>query len=77
MGLSHKMKETRLLEELPNLLGAIIMSKIEEHYIYDKKLYLKTYSAPLKNELFTIKESLILKLNEVVDEEILKDIVIR
>ncbi len=77
MGLSHKVKETKVLGALPDLLGEVIFKKIEEHYIYDQKLFLKTYSAPLKNELFVIKDALLQKLNEVVDETILKDIIIR
>ena len=77
MGLSHKLNEAKVLDQVTDLLGNAISNKIHERYIYEGKLFLKTHSAPLRNELFVIKAALLEKIKEAVPEIEIEDIVIR
>ncbi len=42
MGLGHKLKETQVLDCIPELLGEAINKKIIERYVYEKKLFIRT-----------------------------------
>ncbi|MCB0503297.1 MAG: DUF721 domain-containing protein [Bacteroidetes bacterium] len=77
MGLGHKIKETKVLECIPEFLGTAIDRKITERYIHDQKLFIRTNSAPLRNELFLIKDALFQKIIGVVGQGVIKDIVVR
>ena len=77
MGLGQKIKETKVLECIPELLGTAIDRKISERYIYEQKLFIRTNSAPLRNELFLLKEPLLQKIISIVGKDVIKDIVIR
>jgi hypothetical protein len=77
MGLEPKLQETRLLESIPELLGSTISKLIIDKYMHERKLYLKTHSAVLRNELFIIKDALLLKIQQEFGKEIIDDIVVR
>ena len=77
MGLGGKLKETQLLESIPDFLGPTINNLITDRFIYENKLYLKTHSATLRNELFVIKDALLQKIKEKVGDEVITDIVVR
>ena len=77
MGYSDKIKETKVLEALPEILGQGIMRKVDRFYIYESKLFLKINSAPMKNELFLMKDAIVEKLNQIIDEDIIVDIIFR
>jgi len=77
MGLEPKLQETRLLESIPELLGTTISNLIIDKYVYERKLYLKTHSAVLRNELFIIKDALLLKIQQEFGKDIINDIVVR
>lgn len=77
MGLGDKLKEARLLEVLPEILGANIMKKVERYYFNDRKLFLKVSSAPLRNELLNMKEAIIARMNQEAGEELIVDIIFR
>ena len=42
MGLENKIKEAKILEAIPDVLGNAIMKRIDEYYIYQRKLFLKS-----------------------------------
>jgi hypothetical protein len=77
MGLEPKLRETKLLDAIPDLLGATICKLIIEKYVYERKLYLKTHSAVLRNELFVIKDALLLKIQQDFGKDLIDDIVVR
>lgn len=77
MGLGKKLKETQLLDMVPELLGTTISGLITDKYIFEKKLYLKTHSAVLRNELFVIKDALLQKIQSELGKDIITDIVVR
>ena len=77
MGLGEKLKETKILAALPEILGAGIMKRIDDAYIYDNKLFLKTASAAVRHELMLMKDVLLIRLEEVLDDKRVVDIVLR
>lgn len=77
MGLSAKIKDTQILDCIPELLGAAIDKKIIERYVYEKKLFIRTNSAPLRNELFLIKDALLQKMQNIVGDNVVNEIVVR
>lgn len=77
MGASEKFGEAKVINLIPELLGTAISNKIEERYIYDKKLYLRTYSAPLKQELLYIKDAILNKIQDQVGMDVITDVVVR
>jgi hypothetical protein len=77
MGCGDKLQEARVLETLPEMLGEGIMRRVERFYIHDQKLFLKITSAPMKNELFLMKDAILEKLNQSVEKRLLVDIVFR
>ena len=77
MGLDNKMKEAKVLETIPEVFGEAIMNRIDEYYIYQKKLFIKTNSAPMKHELFLLKDAILQNLNKVIEEAVIVDIILR
>lgn len=77
LGCAGKLKEARVLEILPDVLGEVIMKKIDRCHIYDAKLFLRVSSAPMKHELFLMKDAILQKLNAEAGEDVLVDIVFR
>ena len=77
MGLENKIKEAKILEAIPDVLGNAIMKRIDEYYIYQRKLFLKSSSAPMRHELFLLKNDIIENLNKILDEKVIVDIILR
>jgi hypothetical protein len=75
MGHGDKLLEAKILIALPEILGEGIMKKVNRFYIRDRKLFLKITSAPMKHELFLMKEAIIEKLNKVNEDALLVDII--
>jgi hypothetical protein len=77
MGCSEKLQEARVLTALPDILGDGIMKKVDRFYIHESRLFLKISSAPMKHELFLMKEAILGRLNEPFEEDVVTDIVFR
>ena len=59
-----------------NLMGRTIAKYTDSIKIYGDKLYISTKVAPLKQELMFQKENIILRVNEALKENVVKEVII-
>lgn len=59
-----------------NLMGKTIAKYTDSIKIYGDKLYISTKVAPLKQELMFQKESIILRVNEALKENQIREVII-
>jgi len=76
-GYSSKFNEYEVVEAFNKIMGPVIMKKVNDAYVFDKKLVLKLNSAPLRQELSMEKSKLISMINEELGNDFLKDILIQ
>lgn len=72
--LEGKLNEAAISDIWEELLGKPIAMRTSEIYLKKSILFLKIESAPLKNELWLAKESLLKKLNEKLGKNSIKEI---
>jgi hypothetical protein len=58
------------------LMGKTIAKYTDSIKIYGDKLYISTKVAPLKQELVYQKENIILRVNEALKENVIKEVII-
>jgi predicted nucleic acid-binding Zn ribbon protein len=58
------------------LMGKTIARYTDSIKIYGNKLYISTKVAPLKQELLFQKENIILRVNEALKENVIKEVII-
>ncbi len=58
------------------LMGKTIAKYTDSIKIYGNKLYISTKVAPLKQELLFQKENIILRVNEALKENMIKEVII-
>ena len=75
--LSGKRSEVNLAQNWSEVVGTMIASHTSKIQLVDDKLYVTISSAPLKNELNYLKETLIQKVNTYLGKDQVKDIIIR
>ena len=73
-GYSSKFNEYEVVEAFNKIMGPVIMKKVSNAYVFDKKLVLKLTSAPLRQELSMEKSKLISMINDELGSDFLKDI---
>jgi hypothetical protein len=66
--LDTKQKEMKIRSEWGNIFGPMILKHTQEITLKDKTLYLKVDNAPLKNEIFLQRQTVIGKVNEYFEE---------
>ena len=76
-GYSSKFNEYEVVEAFNKIMGPVIMKKVSNAYVFDKKLVLKLTSAPLRQELSMEKSKLISMINDELGSDFLKDILIQ
>ena len=72
----QKLKEVSLIGKWENLVGRTIARATKDIYIKDKKLFVVLNSSVIRSELTLIKEPLIKRLNEEVNAEVIKDLIL-
>ncbi|MDD2960682.1 MAG: DUF721 domain-containing protein [Muribaculaceae bacterium] len=75
--LDTKIYEQRIIMHWNDVVGPAVNRYTVNRYIVDGKLIVYLSSAALRNELLMHKSKLIKALNEIVDREIIKDIIIK
>jgi len=75
--LSGKLAERKIIDGWEKIMGKMIAKHTKEISIRDKKLFLHLDSAPLRQELFFSRETLIKTLNEEAGAEVVKEIVFK
>ena len=73
-GYSSKFNEYEVVEALSEIMGPVIMKKVSNAYVFNKKLVLKLSSAPLRQELSMEKTKLIAMINQELGNDFLEDI---
>ncbi len=58
------------------LMGKTIAKYTDSIKIYGDKLYISTKVAPLKQELIFQKENIILRVNEALNEKVIREVII-
>lgn len=66
----------KIEEVWEQIMGKTIARYTEKIQLHGSKLYITTYVAPLKQELAYQKELIIQRVNEVLGENIIKEVII-
>ena len=74
--LSDKLKEIKIIETWPKVVGKMISKHTTGIYIRNKKLYVNLDNAAVREELHYAKTKLIKSLNKIVGADI-EDIIFR
>jgi hypothetical protein len=73
--LDAKLKQARVLEAWPEVVGEMITKYTRDIYFKRTRLYVKIDSPVIKNELSYSKSEIIASLNNIVEEEIVTDLI--
>ncbi len=73
----QKLNEVSLLGSWKKLVGVTISRATRDIYIKDRKLFVILNSSIIRNELHNLKDTLIKKLNEEVNSNVIDDIVLK
>ncbi len=75
--LKNGIQAVRIEEVWEQLMGKTIAKYTDKIQIINHTLFITTTVAPLKNELLYQKQNIIERVNEVMGEQVLKDVVIK
>jgi hypothetical protein len=75
--LDKKMREARIINSWPDVVGTTVANYTQNLVIKNGVLFVYMKSAVARNELMMIREGLARALNNVVDEDVIREIVIR
>jgi predicted nucleic acid-binding Zn ribbon protein len=75
--LSDKLRELKLIESWPKVVGKIIAKHTTGIYFRDKKLYITLDNAAVREELLYAKSKLIKSLNKHAGESLVEDIIFK
>jgi len=73
--LADRLGQTRAIEAWNKIIGMSAAKFTKSLYIRKRVLYVKLTSSVLKRELMVCRESLIARLNEVAEHDVISDIV--
>jgi len=73
--INAKIQETHILNVWDDTMGEDVAKRTEKLFIRDRKLHVKINSPALVQELYLSKTAICKKLNKIVDNEIIEDIV--
>lgn len=75
--IDKKLLEIQVLNKWEEIIGRNIAQKTTNIYIQHKVLFVHVNSSLVKQELLMIKEGIIKRFNEMANEEIIVDVVLR
>jgi len=75
--LKNGIKSVQIETVWADLMGSTISRYTEKIEIFNKKLFITTYVGPLKNELHYQKSLIIQRINEVMGEDTITEVVIK
>lgn len=76
-GLDGKLKEHKVIDLWPEVVGGLIASRTKKVYINAGKLFVTFTSSVVRNEISMVKEGVIAALNDRVGEDVVKEMIIR
>jgi predicted nucleic acid-binding Zn ribbon protein len=77
LGMSRKLKESRLQQQWKEIVGKNAASLTKKIYLKDGVLYAYLNSSVLRNELLMMRDTLIKRINDDAGEEIVKKIILK
>ncbi len=77
LGLGLRLKQWKVVERWPNIVGERIAKAATPERIENGKLLVRVQSPAWRNELTFLKKEIIAKINAAMGEEIVKDIIFR
>ncbi len=77
IGAGKKLREVRLIDSWPKVVGLSIAKKTSNLYIQNRVLFVFLNSSIVRTELLRIRESLPKALNERAGESVIDEVVIR
>jgi predicted nucleic acid-binding Zn ribbon protein len=75
--LREKVNEIRLVENWEKLFGKTISKYTKKMFVNNKKLYLIIDSAPLRQELMYSRDKMVERINEAIEKDFVREVVIR
>jgi predicted nucleic acid-binding Zn ribbon protein len=73
-GLETPLKQKRLVEAWPEIVGPVITRYTLNTYIYNQTLFVRLSNPALRSDLSMMRQELVKKLNAVVGEQVITDI---
>lgn len=73
-GLETPLKQKRLVEAWPGIVGPVITRYTLNTYIYNQTLFVRLSNPALRSDLSMMRQELVKKLNAVVGEQVITDI---
>lgn len=77
LGLSKKIRQYQVLEKWHSIVGEQIAKVTQAEHMDMGKLFVRVLNSTWRNELVFLKKELIEKINKVMNQEIVKDIIFR
>ena len=77
LGIGKRLKDFELLEKWPQIVGEQIAKVTTPQRMENGKLFIHVSKSPWRNELVFLKRALIQKINMVMEQDIVKDIIFR
>jgi predicted nucleic acid-binding Zn ribbon protein len=77
LDIDHKLREIRLIDSWPHVVGLTIAKKTDKLYIKNRVLFVYLNSSIVRSELLRIRTSLPKALNEKAGSNIIDEVVIR
>ncbi len=75
--LKEKVNELRLVQSWEGLFGKTISKYTQKMFVSNKKLYLTINSAPLRQELMYSRDKIVERINEAIEEDFVREVVVR
>lgn len=75
--LREKVNEMRLVQNWEQLFGKTISKYTQKMFVNNKKLYITIDSAPLRQELMYSREKIIERINDAIEKDFIREVVIR
>jgi len=73
-GLETPLKQKRLVEAWPEIVGPVITRYTLNTYIYNQTLFVRLSNPALRSDLSMMRQEFVKKLNAVVGEQVITDI---
>lgn len=77
MNIENKLKEVELINSWENIAGKAIAKRTDKVFIRDSTLVIYLNSSVVRNELLMIRETLILRMNELAGEQLIDSVELR
>ena len=75
--LREKSNEIKLVQQWEQLFGKTIAKYTTKVFVSNKKLFLTIDSAPLRQELFYSRDKMMSRINEAIEADFIREVIVR